>query len=146
MNSRRVAYTIITLAATILSLAPAVLWMDFVAPYSAYEVWQRRPNELVFRLSENAAATGELESEIAVFKVLVAPTLIPTWIGVPRPQYTRLMFPDQMIVELAGVQPSRLAIGYAVVALPTWVLPLALLYEALRWVFRTRPHGGLTSR
>jgi hypothetical protein len=145
MKTRRCAYTLTILIAALLSLAPAILWMDFVAPYSAYEVWQRRENELVFRLSESAGATGELDSEIAVFEALVAPTLIPTWFGVPRPEYTRFAFPDNTIVELAGVQPSRLAIEYVAVAAPTWALLLALCYELLRWVFRARD-GGLTSR
>lgn len=132
MSHRLTPYTIIALAAALLSIAPAVLWMDFVAPYSAYEVWQRRENELVFRLFESATASGELDAEITMFKFLVAPTLIPTWVGVPRPEYTRFAFPDETIVELAGVQPSRLAFEYAAVAWPAWTLLLTLSYEVMR--------------
>ena len=138
LKTRRTAYTIAVLTGSVLSLVPAILWMDFVAPYSAYDVWQRRENELVFRLSGEAVTTGELEVEIAVFKVLVAPTMIPASIGLPRPEYTRFAFPDGTIVELAGIQPSRLAMDYVALAVPTWTLLIALCYEALRWASRCR--------
>ena len=135
---RTPAYAIAILAAVILSFVPAILWMDFVAPFDAYEVWQRRENELVFRLSKNAAATGRLETEIAIFKLLVAPTILPTLLGIPRPEYTRFAFPDETTVELAGVQPSRLALRFSAVAVPTWTILLVVAYELLRRLRRAR--------
>jgi hypothetical protein len=132
--SRAAIYAVIVLLALILSAIPAILWMDFVVPYSAYEVWQRRGQDLVFRLSPAAAAASDLDTEVFVFKLLVAPTLLPAWLGVPRPEYTRFAFPDDTVIEIAGIQPSRLAMQYGAVAAPAWSLLLALLYELARWI------------
>ena len=129
VKRRAHAYSVIALAAAVLSLLPGVLWMDFVAPYSAYEVWQRTEKDITFRLSDQAVNLGELDAEIYIFKVLVAPTVLSTYLGVPRPEYTRFAFPDQTIVELAGVQPSKLALQYFLVAFPTWLVLFGVCYE-----------------
>ena len=123
LKTRRVAYSIAALVASVLSLWPAILWMDFAVPYSTYDVWQRRQTELVFRLAGEAVTARERDVDIAVVKVLVAPTVFPASIGVPRPEYTRLAFPDGTIAELAGIQPSRLATDYVTVAVPTCAAP-----------------------
>ena len=114
------------------------MWMDFVAPFSIYDVWQRSEKEIVFRVSKRKPDLGSFDAEVAAFRALVAPTLLPTWLGVPRREYTRFAFPDGVIVELAGVQPSLLALDYATVAVPTWAGLLGACYEVWLLVLRFR--------
>ncbi len=105
--------------------------MDFVAPFSVYDVWRRTENEIVFRLSDRKPDLGDFDTEVAVFRILVAPTLLPSWLGLPRPEYTRFAFPDNVTVELAGVQPSLVAWQYSAVAVPTWSVLIILCYEVV---------------
>jgi hypothetical protein len=128
-TSRAAPYAISLLTAVVLTLIPSVLWFDLVLRYPFWPPCDPKLEALVHRAPPPPHIVRELARELAVFKVLVAPTVMPTWFGVSRPIYTRIAFADGVWPDLVGATGLRLAAQYFAVAFPTWLVILLVLFE-----------------
>ena len=129
--SRTNAYTIATLAAALLALAPAALWPDFLVPYPYWATYHRSPEEIVLRAVDRPTVPADMATKLRVFRILVAPTVPMSWLGIWRPEFTRLAFPDGIITEV-GVAPSGLVWQYFRVAFPEFLCIFIIVAEVLR--------------
>jgi len=143
VRSRRAGYACALLGAAVLSLIPSVLWQDFVTPYPYWAVWERSADRLTFQgASASHAVPLHLNSEAAVFKVLVAPSVVPSLLGAWRPEYTRLAFPDGVVTEaVAMLAPSALAMQFFRTAFWCWSVLLVAIGELSGFVVRRMGQG-----
>ena len=147
--SRRVyPYSILALVSGCLALVPCVIWQDFVAPYPDCTVVERAPTRIVLRCTLSTPLPADyLAGEGMLFRVLVSPTVVPSWLGVWRPEYTRFAFPDGIISEaVAMLRPSELAIQYIRIATPCWLLLTIAAYELSFLALRAFHRRATTGR